>query len=179
MPISPFLNGNRCDPETRRVLGVAFEMVCIALRTEGSDDFVKQAIADKIIELAKAGERNPDVLCEQALKDIRTPLRSFRLHDAEPHEIEVAMRKIEGNTARSCKRPGAHCAKPLGPYPLCTAYLSVLRTWAVGMLMHPAALCICGGREAALWATLRSGSARWRGRAALTSTGIRLRHEQP
>lgn len=74
MPIGPFLNGTRFDPETRRILGVAFEMTCIALRTEGSDDFVKQAIAAKIIDLAKAGERNPDLLCEQALKDIRRRL---------------------------------------------------------------------------------------------------------
>ena len=73
MPISQFLNGDRFDPETRRVLEIAFEMTCIALRTEGCDDFVKQAIAAKIIELAKAGERNPDVLCERALKDIRAP----------------------------------------------------------------------------------------------------------
>jgi hypothetical protein len=36
-----------------------------------ADDDVKQEIARKIIDLAKAGERNPDVLCEQALKDIR------------------------------------------------------------------------------------------------------------
>ena len=71
MPITPFLNGARFDPETKRVLGVAFEMTCIALRAEGSDDFVKQAIATKIIDLARAGERNPDLLCEQALKDIR------------------------------------------------------------------------------------------------------------
>ena len=46
-------------------------MTCIALRTEDSHDFVKQAIADKIIDLSKAGERNPDLLCEQVLKDIR------------------------------------------------------------------------------------------------------------
>jgi hypothetical protein len=71
MPIGPFLNGDRFDPETKRVLGVAFEMVCIALRTGDCDDFVKQVIARKIIDLAKAGERNPDLLCEQALKDIR------------------------------------------------------------------------------------------------------------
>ena len=71
MPIRQFLNGERCDPETTRVLGVAFEVVCIALRTEEADDFVKQAIASKIIDLAKAGQRNPDILCEQALKDIR------------------------------------------------------------------------------------------------------------
>ena len=73
MPISSFLNGERIDPETKRVLGVAFEMTCIALRAEDSDDSVKQAIAAKIIDLAKAGERNPDILCEQALKDIRAP----------------------------------------------------------------------------------------------------------
>jgi hypothetical protein len=34
MPITPFLNGERFDPETTRVLGVALEMVCIALRLE-------------------------------------------------------------------------------------------------------------------------------------------------
>ena len=71
MPISAFLNGTRVDAETRRILGVAFEMVCIALRTGDCDYFVKQAIAAKVIDLAKAGERNPDLLCEQALKDIR------------------------------------------------------------------------------------------------------------
>ena len=71
MPIIPFLNGERFDPETRRILGVALEMSCIALRVGDCADDVKQAIANKIIALAKAGERNPDVLCEQALKDIR------------------------------------------------------------------------------------------------------------
>jgi hypothetical protein len=70
MPITPYLNGVRFDPETKRVLGVAFELVCLALRIEGSDDHVKQAIATKIIELAKAGERNPDILCEKALEEI-------------------------------------------------------------------------------------------------------------
>ena len=71
MPITPFLDGQRFDLETKRVLGVAFEITYIALQIEGADDFVKQAIATKIIELAKAGERNPDLLCEQVLKDIR------------------------------------------------------------------------------------------------------------
>ena len=76
MPITPFLDGHRFDQETKRVLGVAFEIACIALRAENSDDFVKSAIARKIIDLAKAGERNPDLLCEQALKDIcGTPTR--------------------------------------------------------------------------------------------------------
>jgi hypothetical protein len=44
MPITPFLNGEHFDPETTRVLGVALEMVCIALRTGDCDDDIKQAI---------------------------------------------------------------------------------------------------------------------------------------
>jgi hypothetical protein len=73
MPITPFLNGEKLDPETRRVMGVALEMACLALRTGDCADDVKQAIANKIIALTKAGERNPDMLCEQVLKDIRRP----------------------------------------------------------------------------------------------------------
>ena len=73
MPITPFLKGENVDQESTRVMGVALEMACVALRTGDCADDVKQAIADKIIDLAKAGERNPDVLCEQVLKDIRTP----------------------------------------------------------------------------------------------------------
>jgi hypothetical protein len=72
MPITPFLNGVRFDPETTRVMGVALEMVCVALRTGDRDGEVKRTIATKIIDLAKAGERNPDVLCEKVLQDIRT-----------------------------------------------------------------------------------------------------------
>jgi hypothetical protein len=67
MPIRPFLNGEDFDKETVRILGIAFEQV-----GDCADD-VKQAIANKIIELAKTGERNPDLLCERALKDIRQP----------------------------------------------------------------------------------------------------------
>src|SRR5262249_53327288 len=73
MPIRPFLNGKQFDQETLRILGVAFEQVCIGLRIGDCDDDVKQAIANKIIELAKTGERNPDLLCERALTGIREP----------------------------------------------------------------------------------------------------------
>jgi hypothetical protein len=71
MPITPFLNGLKFDQETIRVMGVALEMVCVALRTGDCDDDVKQIIATRIIDLAMAGERNPDVLCERVVQDIR------------------------------------------------------------------------------------------------------------
>jgi hypothetical protein len=64
MPIAQFLDASRFDPETKRVLGVAFEMIRAALRLEGESDPASDIIANRIIEFAKAGERNPDFLCE-------------------------------------------------------------------------------------------------------------------
>ena len=71
MPISIFLEGQKFDPETKRIMGVAFELTRAALRLVDRDDLAVAIIAKKIIELAKAGERNPDLLCEGALKDLR------------------------------------------------------------------------------------------------------------
>src|SRR5437899_7660782 len=77
MPITPYLNGQQFDPETKRILGLAFEMTCTALRIGECDDGVKQAIADKIIDLAKSGGRNPDVafVCKIAKLNTKSPLR--------------------------------------------------------------------------------------------------------
>jgi hypothetical protein len=68
MPISRFIDGHRFDPETKRVIGVAFEIARTAVRLAGRIDLTDEAIAARIIELAKAGERNPNVLCEAALR---------------------------------------------------------------------------------------------------------------
>jgi hypothetical protein len=78
--ITPFLSGNHFDPETRRVIGIAFELTCRALRIVDADDHAYQAIASKIIEGAKAGELDPNTLCDQTLHEIRTPpgLWNFR-----------------------------------------------------------------------------------------------------
>ncbi|HKF12083.1 MAG TPA: hypothetical protein VKB89_25730 [Xanthobacteraceae bacterium] len=38
------------------------------------DDFANGVIAKQIIEIAKTGERNPDLLCEGALKTLRGSL---------------------------------------------------------------------------------------------------------
>jgi hypothetical protein len=74
MPITEFLDGYNPDPETKRVMGIALEMTRAALRLVDRDDLaVAIIVAKTIIELAKAGERNPDLLCERALKDLREP----------------------------------------------------------------------------------------------------------
>jgi hypothetical protein len=70
MPITPYLNGFEADTETKRVLGVAFEMICVALQLAGrGGDLAHEVIARRMIELAQAGERNPDLLCETVLKE--------------------------------------------------------------------------------------------------------------
>jgi hypothetical protein len=70
MPITPYLDGFEGDSEAKRILGVAFEMACVALQLAGrSGDLADEVIARRMIELARAGERNPDVLCETILKD--------------------------------------------------------------------------------------------------------------
>ena len=65
MPMRPFLDGETFDPETTRLLGVAFEMARAAIKCPR--DLSDEIIARRIIELAKAGERNVEVLCEAAL----------------------------------------------------------------------------------------------------------------
>jgi hypothetical protein len=69
MSIMPYLDDFDVDPETKRVLGVALEKTRVSLGL--ADDFANGIIAKRIIELAKAGERNPDLLCEGALKKLR------------------------------------------------------------------------------------------------------------
>jgi hypothetical protein len=71
MPITPYLDNTRFDPEATRVMSVAFEMVRVALGLTDRGDLANQIVAKRIIELAKSGERNPDLLCERALKEIR------------------------------------------------------------------------------------------------------------
>ena len=52
-------------------MGVAYELVRAAFAYRGvkvdDNTIADKVIANKIVELAKAGERNPDLLCEETL----------------------------------------------------------------------------------------------------------------
>jgi hypothetical protein len=65
----PYLDDFDVDPETKRVLGVALEMTRESLGL--ADDFANGLIAKCIVELARAGERNPHLLCEGAIEKLR------------------------------------------------------------------------------------------------------------
>ena len=56
------------DPETIDVLDRAYEKARMSLHDKGQPPFVQEIIAQRIIAAAKTGERDPDLLCETALK---------------------------------------------------------------------------------------------------------------
>ena len=66
--IPQLLDDFDADLETKTVLGVALERTRVSL---GLDTFANGIIARRIVELAKAGERNPDLLCEGAIEKLR------------------------------------------------------------------------------------------------------------
>jgi hypothetical protein len=68
MPIRFHLNGHRFDAETIRIMGLAYEMALISLRLVDRGDIANDVVADKIIELVKAGARDPERLCEAVLQ---------------------------------------------------------------------------------------------------------------
>ena len=74
MPIAQFLDSSKFDPETKRVISVAFEMVREALRLGHQDNLINETVAKRIIEHAKTGELDPDLLCESVLMEFRQHL---------------------------------------------------------------------------------------------------------
>ena len=76
MPITPYLNGRQFDRETKRVMGLAFEITRAALKLEDRTDPIVALIANRIIEIAKSGIRDPNLLCERVLADLnKSPSR--------------------------------------------------------------------------------------------------------
>jgi hypothetical protein len=69
MSITPYLDDFDVDLETKQVLRVALQKTRMSLGL--ADNLADGIIARRVVELAKGGERNPDLLCEGALKELR------------------------------------------------------------------------------------------------------------
>ncbi len=67
MPITPFLGGLKLDSGAISAMGLAYERVRAALGIVDRNDRLNEIIARKVIELAQAGQTDPDRLSEQAL----------------------------------------------------------------------------------------------------------------
>ena len=60
-------------------LAAAYEEALLALHISDRDDPINKVIAQRIIEGARAGERDPNTLCQIAIKDLMIP-RLFLRH---------------------------------------------------------------------------------------------------
>jgi hypothetical protein len=67
MPITPYLQSKVFEPEVTKAMGIAFEKVCHRLGLAPRSDPVTESVAKVIIELAEAGERDPERLYQGAL----------------------------------------------------------------------------------------------------------------
>jgi hypothetical protein len=57
------------DPEITRAMALAFDRACDAIGLEDhADPIMSRLIADKIIDFAQCGERDPDKLCALTMR---------------------------------------------------------------------------------------------------------------
>jgi hypothetical protein len=85
MSITPFLDANS-SAELTRIAKVAFEMTRVALQFPENDNPVATLAAKRIVEFVKAGEHNPDALCERVLSEII--LRASKFQQQAPFDVQ-------------------------------------------------------------------------------------------
>jgi hypothetical protein len=76
MPIKQFPPNASFNPEVIALMAVGFEKACRSLQMSG-EAVIPEAVAKKIIELARKGERDPVRMSEWTMKNLQS--------DAEPH----------------------------------------------------------------------------------------------
>ena len=71
MPIRPYLQGQAFDPDTIRVMGVAFENACRELGIRKKHDAVTNIVARTVIEMAQRGFRDEESLTTAVMHEFR------------------------------------------------------------------------------------------------------------
>jgi hypothetical protein len=103
MPITPYLDGRLFDPETKRIMGMAFECALAALRLAERSDPIVAIVAEKIVALAQSGETDPDRLCDQALSEAR----NLRLQQQPLFSVGAPLGRILSSLERMPTKPAA------------------------------------------------------------------------
>jgi hypothetical protein len=58
------------DPDATAAMSEAYDRACKSMHDWGQPVIIREIIAKRIIQLASMGERDPDQLCDQALKSL-------------------------------------------------------------------------------------------------------------
>jgi hypothetical protein len=69
MTIVPFLDGGTFDPDDIKAMSMALNDVCKTLGLTDGASAARQVIAERIIDLARRGERSPTVLRDRVLQE--------------------------------------------------------------------------------------------------------------
>jgi hypothetical protein len=70
----PFSIYKTADSSLMEAMRAAFYRVCDVLQLScDREDPLTEVVVTKIVELAKAGERDPEILCSKVLADLQTP----------------------------------------------------------------------------------------------------------
>jgi hypothetical protein len=68
--IIPFLREASFDDATTALMGVAYDKARRMMHDKGQPLVVQEVIAQRIIEVARNGERDPDRICERVLSSL-------------------------------------------------------------------------------------------------------------
>jgi hypothetical protein len=71
MPIRPYLQGQAFDPDTVRIMGVAFENVCGQLGILDKQDAVTKIVARTVIDMAQRGFRDEASLTAAVMEEFQ------------------------------------------------------------------------------------------------------------
>ena len=69
MPITPYLAHQAFEPEAIETMSAAFVAACDALHLKVGDDPATRVVAEKVINLAQRGIRDPIMLRTMTLKE--------------------------------------------------------------------------------------------------------------
>jgi hypothetical protein len=76
MPIRPYLQGQAFDPDSIRVMSVAFENACNQLGILDKHDAVTKIVARTVIDMAQRGFRDEASLTDAVMQEFRPAPRS-------------------------------------------------------------------------------------------------------
>jgi hypothetical protein len=70
MPARKRIEDQIFEPDLIDAIRLAFQRACEALQLQGTSDAFTEIVATRIIELAKAGEVDPERLCRRVLSGL-------------------------------------------------------------------------------------------------------------
>jgi hypothetical protein len=78
MPIQPYLQGQAFDPDSIRIMSVAFENACKQLGILDKHDAVTKIVARTVIDMAQRGFRDEESLTDAVMQEFRPASTSSR-----------------------------------------------------------------------------------------------------